>query len=52
MLGAALTAVTKSKILFIHLNHTNPLLNLESKEYQNVINNGFNVAKFNQKINL
>ena len=45
-------AVTKSKILFIHLNHTNPLLNLESREYQNVINNGFNVAKFNQKINL
>ena len=43
---------TKSKISFIHLNHTNPLLNSESKEHQTVINNGFKVAKFNQKINL
>ena len=45
-------AKTKSKISFIHLNHTNPLLNSQSKEHQNVINSGFKVAKFNQKVKL
>ncbi|NNK89434.1 MAG: MBL fold metallo-hydrolase [Saprospiraceae bacterium] len=35
----------RNKIYFIHLNHTNPLLNKTSKEYMEVIQNGFNVAE-------
>ena len=35
----------KSKIYFIHLNHTNPVLNSESSEYKKVISAGFNIAK-------
>ena len=42
----------KAKVFFIHLNHTNPLLNSESEQYKKVIKNGFNVAKYMQKINL
>jgi len=36
---------TKNKIGFIHLNHTNPLLNIESDEFKRVIQNGFSVVK-------
>jgi pyrroloquinoline quinone biosynthesis protein B len=35
----------KSKIYFIHLNHTNPVLNSKSSEYKKVISAGFNIAK-------
>ena len=35
----------KSKIYFIHLNHTNPLLDKNSSAYKNVLENGFNVAQ-------
>ena len=35
----------KNKIFFIHLNHTNPLLNKRSHEYQFVTGQGFNVAE-------
>lgn len=34
----------KSKIHFIHFNHTNPLLNLESEAYQTVVQKGYKVA--------
>ena len=36
----------KSKIYFIHLNHTNPLLNPESSETKEVLKNGFKIARF------
>ena len=42
----------KSKIYFIHLNHTNPLLNKKSFEYQNLIKNKFKIAYKNDKISL
>jgi pyrroloquinoline quinone biosynthesis protein B len=42
----------KAKIHFIHFNHTNPLLNDNSDEFNNLINQGFNVAQFNKKIDL
>jgi len=42
----------KLKVGFIHLNHTNPLLDTNSQQYQKVINEGFNVMRFNQKIDL
>ena len=35
----------KNKIFFIHLNHTNPLLNDNSEEYKYIITKGYNVAK-------
>lgn len=42
----------KNSIYFIHLNHTNPALNTSSKEYNNIIDNGFNVTKRGYKLNL
>ncbi len=42
----------KSKVHFIHLNHTNPVLQPNSKERQSVLKQGFNVTKQGQKINL
>lgn len=36
----------KSKIHFIHLNHTNPLLDQQSTAYKTVHTGGFNVAEF------
>lgn len=41
-----LKATEKSKIFFIHLNHTNPLLNPESNETKEVIKYGFKIARF------
>ena len=42
----------KNSIYFIHLNHTNPALDKNSKEYNNIIDNGFNVTKRGNKLNL
>ena len=43
----SLSAMEKEKIYFIHFNHTNPLLNIESKEAKEVINKGYRIAKIN-----
>jgi len=40
----------KSKIKFIHLNHTNPLLDSLSYESNNLLKNGFGIAKFKEII--
>lgn len=42
----------KSKIYFLHLNHTNPALDLNSKQTKTIIENGFNIARMNQIIKL
>jgi pyrroloquinoline quinone biosynthesis protein B len=39
-----LSALDKSKVHFIHLNHTNPLLDKKSKAFKEVYLKGFNVA--------
>lgn len=39
-----LNEMERSKISFIHFNHTNPVLNPNSKAYQSVINSNMNVA--------
>lgn len=39
----------RSKIWFIHFNHTNPLIDINSLEFKEVRNKGFNVAIENQK---
>lgn len=44
-LFANLSAVEKNKIYFIHFNHSNPVLNSESKQAKQVMDNGFNLAK-------
>jgi len=47
-----LPAKEKSKIYFIHINHTNPVLNLNSKQNKIILDSGFNVARINQQIEL
>lgn len=42
----------KTKIHFIHFNHTNPVLNPESEAYNTIINNGFNISKIHDLIQL
>lgn len=41
---AELPARDRAKVWFIHMNHTNPLLNPESEESKLVQNKGFNIA--------
>ncbi len=42
----------KSKIHFIHFNHTNPIINPQSKQYKEVVENGFKVARVYEVIKL
>lgn len=42
----------KNKIHFIHLNHTNPLLNPESEQSKEVLAKGFHIARINDIIAL
>ena len=42
----------KSKVHFIHLNHTNPALNNESIERKNIILKGFKVSLRDEKFKL
>ncbi|MDF0716002.1 MBL fold metallo-hydrolase [Muricauda sp. 334s03] len=42
----------KSKVHFIHFNHTNALLNQNSDSYKKVLEAGFRVSAFDQKISL
>ena len=41
---AALPVAERNKVWFIHLNHTNPLLNAQSEESKLVRSRGFNIA--------
>jgi pyrroloquinoline quinone biosynthesis protein B len=41
---ATLPVTERNKVWFIHLNHTNPLLNAESQESKLVRSKGFNIA--------
>ncbi|NNJ87930.1 MAG: MBL fold metallo-hydrolase [Eudoraea sp.] len=47
-----LTSEEKEKIYFIHLNHTNPLLDPKSEAYLEVVSKGFNIASFLQEFEL
>jgi pyrroloquinoline quinone biosynthesis protein B len=42
----------KSKVFFIHLNHTNPALLRDSEAQQEISNKGFHVAKEGERIGL
>ncbi|MDB4089523.1 MBL fold metallo-hydrolase [Flavobacteriales bacterium] len=43
-----LTTEEKSKIIFIHFNHTNPVINPDSEETKTVIKNGFRIARMDE----
>ena len=47
-----LPATEKKKIFFIHFNHTNPVITKKSKQYLQVIQNGFNIAEINKTFSL
>jgi pyrroloquinoline quinone biosynthesis protein B len=40
-----LDATEKSKIIFIHFNHTNPILDITSKEAKDVLSKGFTIGR-------
>ena len=42
----------KSKIYFIHMNHTNMMLDPESDLSKSVLSEGFNIARVGQKLYL
>lgn len=42
----------KKKIYFIHFNHTNPLMNINSVHYKKIIKAGFNIATKGKKFRL
>ncbi len=48
----ALPVKEKQKIIFIHFNHTNPLLNKNSEEARLVKSKGFRIAEVNMRIGL
>ncbi len=47
-----LSAKDKRKVHFIHFNHTNPLLNPNSKQTRLVLEKGFSIARKGQTVNL
>ena len=47
-----LDASEKSKVYFIHFNHTNPVLNPSSQQTQQVLDYGFNMARIDDVFNL
>ena len=48
----SLPAKEKEKIIFIHFNHTNPLLDEQSQEAKHVKSKGFRIAEINIQIKL
>jgi len=51
-LFSLLSLKDRNKIYFIHLNHTNPLLDKSSKEYAQLLKSGCNLATFNSTLQL
>ncbi|MEX0289853.1 MAG: MBL fold metallo-hydrolase [Flavobacteriaceae bacterium] len=47
-----LSETEKSKVHFIHLNHTNPLINPQSPQTKAVLESGFKIARFQQLFKL
>lgn len=46
------SAEMRRKVWFIHLNHTNPLLNKNSVEYKSVLKAGFNIAAYGMRFEI
>jgi pyrroloquinoline quinone biosynthesis protein B len=47
-----MTPEEKNKIIFIHFNHTNPVLKPESEASTTVLKNGFRIARINDVFEL
>ncbi len=47
-----LPAEERNKVWFIHMNHTNPLLDLDSVESQQVLSAGYNIATEGKRLDL
>ena len=47
-----LNNIEKKKIHFIHFNHTNPVIDINSYASKEVLNNGFSLSQEKQIINL
>lgn len=47
-----LPASERTKVYFIHFNHTNPVLNMNSKESKEILQKGFNIARFKDRFKL
>jgi pyrroloquinoline quinone biosynthesis protein B len=47
-----LPSTEKDKIYFIHFNHTNPILNIDSQVRKSIEKAGFHISAFHQKISL
>jgi pyrroloquinoline quinone biosynthesis protein B len=45
-------AADKNKVYFIHFNHTNPVINPDSKQAKTVLKNGFHIARFGETFKL
>ncbi|MCH9661258.1 MAG: pyrroloquinoline quinone biosynthesis protein PqqB, partial [Bacteroidetes bacterium] len=42
----------KSKIIFIHFNHTNPVIDIDSNEAIHVLSQGFRIGRINEVFEL
>ena len=47
-----LDSIERKKVIFIHFNHTNPVIDLNNNEAKNVLNQGFNIGKINEVYDL
>ena len=47
-----LDSIERKKVIFIHFNHTNPVINLNNIEAKNVLDQGFNIGRINEVYDL
>ena len=47
-----LSTQEKNKIIFIHFNHTNPLMDINSEEAKNVLKQGFRIGRIGEVFEL
>ena len=47
-----LDSIERKKVIFIHFNHTNPVIDLKNNEAKNVLDQGFNIGSINEVYDL
>ena len=47
-----LDSIERKKVIFIHFNHTNPVIDLKNNEAKNVLDQGFNIGRINEVYDL
>ena len=45
-----LDSIERKKVIFIHFNHTNPVIDLKNNEAKKVLDQGFNIGRINQDL--